>query len=479
MKTHAPKGTSYRYQEVEQHIMGMIESGALGLGDKLPSLRKLSTNLGVSISTVNQAYVELERKGVIESRPRSGFFVHQRSTKLPRTEKVTTAMDAPRPVTRIGLIQTVLESVGRTDAVELGVIAPSPELLPLKDLSRITAAVVKDDPVRALAYAPIPGDQGLIRQIAFRAMEHGISASPDDPLITAGTMEALYLALRSICRRGDTVLIQSPTYYCFLQLLETLGLRVVEIPSDPGGGVSPKDLAHALKTFDISACILAPNFNNPDSSLTPDAAKQEIVAMLTKREIPLVEDDASTELHFTPKRPGTYKHYDEKGLVLLCSSFSKTISPGFRVGWMLPGRFRQKILEIKATTNVSTSAPAQMAIAEYLRQGRIERHLKRLRLALEKQMDTMQLHLGRYFPTGTHVTHPNGGGVLWLELPEKVDGVELFFQARAKGIGITPGAIFSTQDRFSNYIRLSCGTPWSDNIHDAIKELGALATELS
>ncbi|MGL1864022.1 MAG: PLP-dependent aminotransferase family protein [Pseudodesulfovibrio sp.] len=478
MQTATAGHETYRYQAVEKHIMTMIETGALGLDDKLPSLRKLGINLGVSISTVNQAYVELERKGVIEARPRSGFFVRQRSTRLPRTETSPTPMDEPRPVTRSGLIQTVLESVGRDDIVPLGVVAPGADLLPFKDLSKITASMVKNDPARAIGYAPIPGDPELVRQIAFRSMEHGIPTTPDDPVVTAGCMEALYISLRSVCRRGDTVLIQSPTYYCFLQLLETLGLRAVEIPSSPEGGVSPKDLAHALKTFDISACILAPNFNNPDSSLTPEDAKREIVTLLAERDIPLVEDDVSTDIYFTPKRPGTYKQFDEKGLVLLCSSFSKTLSPGYRVGWMLPGRFRQKVLEIKATTNVSTSAPAQMAIAEYLRQGRMERHLKRLRSALEKQMDTMQLHLERHFPEGTRVTHPQGGAVLWLELPKEVDSVELFFQARAQSIGIAPGAIFSTQDKFTNYIRLSCGFPWSEQIHQGIRTLGKMAAAM-
>jgi DNA-binding transcriptional MocR family regulator len=466
---------TYRYQEVGRHIMAMIDAGAIGLGDRLPSLRTLSANLGVSISTVNQAYVELERKGVVESRPRSGFFVRQRSARLPRTESAPEPMIAPRPVTRSGLIQTVLESVGRADSVPLGVIAPGARLLPLKELARITAAVVRDDPARAMSYAPIPGDPELIRQIAFRSLEHGIKAALSEPLITAGCMEALYLALRSVCRAGDTVLIQSPTYYCFLQLLETLGLRVVEIPSDPEGGVSPADLSRALHAFDINACVLAPNFNNPDSSLTPDEAKAEIVNMLARKGIPLVEDDVSTDLHFTPARPGTYKQFDRQGLVLLCSSFSKTIAPGYRVGWMLPGRFRQKVLEIKATTNVSTSAPAQMAIAEYLRQGRMERHLKRLRTALERQMDTMQLHLGRHFPAGTRVTHPSGGGVLWLELPGNTDSVELFFQARALGIGVAPGAIFSTRDKFANYLRLSCGAPWSEDLDHGIQTLGRLA----
>ncbi|WP_272700372.1 aminotransferase-like domain-containing protein [Desulfovibrio sp. Fe33] len=466
---------TYRYRTVEKNVMAMIDAGALGLGDKLPSLRGLSAKLGVSVSTVNQAYLELERQGVIEARARSGFFVRRTAKRLPRTETAPAPMERPRPVTRIGLIQTVLESVGAADRIALDVIAPSPQRLPLRELGRITAAMVRAEPERAMGYAPIPGDPQLIRQIAYRSMEFGIPVKPDEPIITAGCMEALYLSLRSVCRRGDTVLIQSPTYYCFLQLLETLGLRAIEVPSDPERGVLPDDLAHALKTFDIAACVLAPNFNNPDSSLTPDDAKREIVNMLAKRDIPLVEDDVYSDLHFGAKRPGTFKEFDTKGLVLLCSSFSKTIAPGFRVGWLLPGRFRQKTLEIKATTNVSSSAPAQMAIAEYLRQGRMERHLKKLRSDLERQMDDMQLHLGRHFPAGTRVTHPEGGAVLWLELPKSVDSVELFFQARAVGVGIAPGAIFSTRDKFANYIRLSCGCPWTDELEQGVRTLGELA----
>ncbi|NDV19576.1 aminotransferase class I/II-fold pyridoxal phosphate-dependent enzyme [Pseudodesulfovibrio sp. JC047] len=469
---------AYRYQAVEKHILSMIDSGALGLQDKLPSLRALSSKTGVSISTVNQAYLELERKGFIESRPRSGFFVCRESARLPRTEKKSTPMDSPRPVTRSGLIQTVLESVGKEGTVPLAVVAPGRELLPLKELGRITASIIRNEPGRAMDYAPVSGDPRLINQIAYRSMEHGIAVAPDDPIITAGCLEALYISLRSVCRRGDTVLIQSPTYYCFLQLLETLGLRAIEIPSCPQNGILPEALHHALTMFDIAACVFAPNFNNPDSSLTSDARKKEIVALLAARNIPLIEDDVSTDLHFGSKRPGTFKQHDTKGLVLLCSSFSKTIAPGYRVGWMLPGRFRQKALEIKATTNVSSASLSQMAIAEYLRQGRMDRHLKKLKTALETHLDIMQLHLEHHFPTGTRVTHPQGGGVLWLELPHAIDTVELFFQARDHGIGIAPGAIFSTQDKFSNYIRLSYGIPWTDTVKKGVQTLGDLTHAL-
>lgn len=468
---------SYRYQVVEQHVLDIIDSGALKMGDKLPSLRTLSHDLGVSISTVNQAYVELEEKGIIESRARSGFFVQRQSTRLPIPESVSSTTTEARPVTRGGLIRVVIDAVGDKEMVPLNVFEPTADLLPVKEMSRIMTQVIREHPEDTLVYDIIPGNAELRGQIALRHMETGCHATPDDIIITIGCFEALYIALRATTRPGDTVLIQAPTYYCFLHLLENLGLRVVEIPSHIDRGVDPADLAAALRKFDIKACIFSPNYNNPDSSCTPDTAKREIVSMLAGLEIPIIEDDVSTPLHFGTKRPTTMKQYDRRGLVLLCSSFSKTIAPGYRVGWLLPGRFMDRALEIKYTTNVCTPTPTQRAVAEFLRQGKMPRHMKKLRTTIEKQLDTMLRHVGDYFPAGTKATHPQGGGVLWLELPGNVDSVDLFFAARERGVTIAPGSIFSTQDKFNNHIRLSCTSLWSESIRNGLEIVGRLAGE--
>ncbi|WP_147820568.1 PLP-dependent aminotransferase family protein [Salidesulfovibrio onnuriiensis] len=469
---------NFRYQTVEKHLLGMIDSGALNMGDKLPSLRGMSRDLGVSISTVNQAYVELEGKGIIESRPRSGFFVRRSAPRMPTPDTVCETTDEARPVTRSGLIRTVLEAVGDKEMVPLNVFEPTADLLPVKEMSRVMSQVMREHPEDALEYDIIPGNAELRRQIAMLHMETGCPVRPDDMIITIGCFEALYIALRATTRAGDTVLIQAPTYYCFLHLLENLGLRVVEIPSHIDRGVDPADLASALRRFDIKACIFSPNYNNPDSSCTPDSAKREIVNMLGGLDIPIIEDDVSTTLHFGPKRPTTMKQYDEKGLVLLCSSFSKTLCPGYRVGWILPGRFMERAMEVKYTTNVCTPTPTQRAVAEYLRQGRYPRQLKKLRRTIESQMDTMLRHIGDSFPRGTRVTHPQGGGVLWLELPGNVDSVDLFFAARENGINIAPGSIFSTQDKFGSHIRLSCTSLWNDSIKNALETVGGLARSL-
>lgn len=469
---------TFKYRQVEQHILSCLDKGTLRPGDRVPSLRVMSKNLGVGLATVNHAYVELERKGVLEARPRSGFFVRTERRRLPTPMTRGARSAGPRVINRSRLIQTVLESVGNKELLPLGVICPRQDLLPVKALGRIMASIVRSRP-ESLDYEVIPGNSDLRLQLARRSLVYGLPVAPDEVMITAGAMEGLYLALRSLTHPGDSVLIQAPTYYCFLQLLETLGLRVIEIPSDPGRGISPEDVAQAVDRFDIKACILSANFNNPDGSLTSDVAKAEIVRLLAEKSIPLVEDDVSGDMHFGPQRPTTFKQHDERGLVLYCSSFSKTVAPGYRVGWMLPGRFMDKTLEIKATTNVSCVAPTQMAMAEYLATGQYERHLRTLRGTIRSTMQTMQHVLARTFPGETRVTRPEGGLVLWVELPDGVDSVELFFKAREQGIGISPGPIFSTQDKFNSFIRLSCGMAWDQNIEAGVTRLGELTEAMA
>lgn len=459
--------------------MDMIDNGSLAFDDKLPSLRKLSREMGVSISTITQAYTELERKGVVEAKARSGFFVRHTQRRFPAPEADPRPAQPPRPVTRAGLIRTVLEYVGREDAIALGIIEPHPSLLPTRELGKFIARYSREHGQEALSYEVINGNPELRRQIAHRSLEAGISIRHDEIMITNGAMEALYIALRCITRPGDNVLVQSPAYFCFLQLLENLGLRAIEVETTPDGGLDPTLVADALAKYDVKACIFVPNFANPDGSLTSDKAKREIVRLLEYMDIPLIEDDVSSDIHFDSKRPGTYKQFDEKGLVMLCSSLSKTVAPGWRIGWMMPGRYLDKAREIKATTNVCSATPTQAAMAEFLREGRMEKQLKIIRTAIERCMDTMQLELQHHFPSGTRVTHPRGGSVLWITLPGDVDSVDFFFEARDRGVGIAPGGIFTTRERFTNCIRLSCCGIWNDDMSRGIATLGGLASEMA
>lgn len=464
----------FRYRQIEQHLLQQIASGTLGPGARLPSLRHVSLRSRVAVSTVLQAYAELERKGVIESRPRSGFFVRRDVQELPPPPRNPRPVLRPHTINRSQLISAVLEGVGDRELLPLGINCPSEDLLPYRELAKVASRLSREDPKRQVAYLPVEGSPELRRQLSLRAAQAGLDVRPEEIIITCGALEALHVAVRSLVRAGDNVLIQAPSYFCFQQLLENQGVRSIEIPSHPRHGVQPADVERALERFDIRACIFTPNFNNPDGSLTPDEAKREIVRLLAARNIPLIEDDVAGDLHFGPTRPSVFKMYDEDGLVVLCSSFSKTLCPGYRIGWIMPGRFYREAYEVKATTNVCSATLTQEAVAMYLREGRYDRHLRSLRRALREQTQAMQLRVSRTFPEGTRVGRPEGGGVLWVELPRGVDSVELMYRAREEGISIAPGTIFATQDRFAGHVRLNCGNPWSDDMARGIERLGAL-----
>ena len=480
-----PEGTRFRYHEVERRIMEMIESGQYGVGDRLPSVRTLKTSMGVSLSTVTHAYMELERKGIIEARPRSGYFVSQPAAQLPVPSLRKVGVSAPEAISRASLINTVLELVGNRDMVALGCICPAENLLPVKALARISNEIMRFNPAAVLGYTNIQGSLEYRQAVAKRLQQTGLSARADDILTTLGALEGLHIALRCLTRPGDNVVIHSPTYFCFVQTLETLGLRAIELPSDPETGIDPADLEQVLKRYDVAACILSGNFNNPDGALMSDADKSEVVRLIDKYDSQLIEDDVSGDIHFTPVRPSPFKRFDTAGRVTLCSSFSKSIAPGYRAGYMLPGRLMKKAMEIKATINVCCTSHTQLVIAEYLNQGGVDRHLRKLRTAIERHMSTVRHHLAVNFPEGTEVTRPSGGSGLWVRLPERDgsaegvgDGVRLFCQARDAGISIAPGSIFTSRDVFHNYIRLSCNGVWTEAMGEALKTLGTFAADM-
>lgn len=469
---------TYRYRQIEEHIAGQIGSGSLPPGARLPSLRHVSVRSRVAVSTVLQAYAELERKGFIESRPRSGFFVRRDVHELPPPPRAPRPLLRPHTINRSQLISAVLETLGNRELIPLGINCPSDDLLPYRELAKVGARLAREDSRHQVGYLPVEGSLALRRQLSLRAAQAGLDVRPEEIIITCGALEALYVAVRSLVRPGDNVLIQAPSYFCFQQLLENQGVRSIEIPSHPRHGVEPADVERALDRFDIRACILTPNFNNPDGSLTSDDAKRDIVRLLASREIPLIEDDVAGDLYFGPTRPSVFKMHDAKGLVILCSSFSKTLCPGYRIGWIMPGRFFAQAYGVKATTNVCSATPTQEAVALFLQEGRYERHLRGFRRKLAEQTRAMQLHISRTFPEGTRVSRPEGGGVLWVELPRGVDSVELMYMAREQGISIAPGTIFSTQDRFSGHIRLNTGNPCAEEIMRGVERLGVLVRRL-
>jgi DNA-binding transcriptional MocR family regulator len=467
----------HKYHEVADRIESLIANKVMKVGDKLLSVRALSKEQGISLSTAFQAYYLLESKGLIEARPQSGYYVKFSPEHILDLPKVCEPLDDAVPVTIDDMINSVYYDLRNDKLLNFSLAAPAKELLPLAKLNKAVMQTLRESPANCVHYEHVQGNVHLRKQIARQAFNWGGVFTEDDIIVTAGAVEALSLCIKAITNPGDAVAIESPTYYAIFQVMQSHGLKVVEIPTDPVTGADLDYLEQAIPRFNIKACLFVNNFNSPLGSCMPDENKKRLVEMLAKKDIPLVEDDIYGELFFGKTRPKTCKSFDRKGLVLHCASVSKSLAPGYRIGWAIPGRFKEKVIRLKRMHTVSTNTLAQSAIANFLSNGRFELHLRHLRKALHTQSLRYSQAISAYFPDDTRVTRPQGGFVMWIELNKKVNTYKLHKRALKHNIGIAPGPIFSSQGRFENCFRMSYGEPWSDKVEEGIKTLGKLIKE--
>ncbi len=467
-------GSDFLYIRLADEVEKKIESGTYFLGEKLPSIRRLADQLSLSISTVYQSFIELEKRGIVESRPKSGYFVRMRPGDMLPEPSVSRHKITPKAVRVSDVSQRIHEVVADPSILPLGAAVISPELLPLKQLASIMRSLSRNRMAEIISYGSPLGHEELRIQISKWMLGVSNDISPEKIVITAGCVEAMSVSLRAVAGPGDTVAIESPIYSDILHIVEDLKMMALEIPSDPKSGLNLNALVKALDQNEVKALLCVPNFSNPLGAVMPDANKKKLVEIMTERNIPIIEDDISGDLDFSDKRPVTLKSFDKEGLVLYCSSFSKTLSSGLRVGWVVPGRLFEKVLRYKRNNNVASPTLNQMIIAEYLKTGGYGRHLRLLRRELKKQVYNTSLAIARSFPRGTKITSPSGGFLLWVQLPKKVDGLELFHNAMEHQISIIPGTIFSAGHKYRNYIRISCGYPWSESLQAGIDTLGRL-----
>lgn len=468
----------HKYIDVADRIEKLIESGVLKVGDKLLSVRALSKEQGISLSTAFQSYYHLESKGLIEARPQSGYYVKFSPEHVLDLPTCCEPLNDAVPVSVDEMINSVYHDLNNEKLIHFSMGVPSIQLLPAAKLNKAVTQAIRESKSSCMGYEHIQGNVSLRRQIVRQAFNWGGTPMEDDIVVTAGCVEALALCIKAVTKPGDTVAIESPTYFAVFQVMESHGLKVVEIPNHPERGIDLDYLEMAIPRFDIKACLFVCNFNNPMGSCMPDENKKRLVEMLAKKEIPLIEDDIYGEMYFGKTRPKTCKSFDKKGLVLHCSSFSKSLAPGYRIGWIIPGRFKDKVIKLKRMHTVATNTLAQAAIALFLSNGRYELHLRHLRKALHMQSLKYVQAICEYFPEDTCITRPQGGFVLWVELNKKIDTYKLHKKALKQNIGIAPGQIFSSQNRFANCFRLSYGEPWSNRIEEGIKTLGKLVKEM-
>ncbi len=464
-----------RYEKLVHDISTAIRSGVLAPGEKLPSVRQACLHHKLSPATVFRAYYELENLGLIRAQPKSGYYVNNHAIKQLASKSTPMPEQESTEVTISDLVFSILGSIKDPDTVPLGSAFPWPGLFPLERLSRSLAHATRDMGPAAIVESLPPGNHDLRRQIARRYLMQGIEADVDSILITNGAFEALNLCLEAVTQPGDLVAIESPAFYGCLQALERLQLKAVEIPVDPIHGMDLDYLAQMLEKAPIRACWSMTSFQNPMGVSMPAERKQALVTLLTRYQVPLIEDDVYGELYFGMQEHRPAKAYDQEGYVMHCSSFSKTLAPGYRIGWaLLPSRFERGVERLKVITSLSTSTIAQAAMADFLQHGGYDRHLRKLRTKFELQQHQYLHLIAQYFPAETQVTRPHGGYFLWAALPEHVDALALFQQALAQGVSVAPGPMFSVRRQCRHCIRINYSKPVDAPVEQAFRTLGRL-----
>lgn len=471
--------SGFLYEHLADELGQAIDRGALRAGDRLPSVRRLAQERSVSVATVLEAYLRLENAGLIEVRPKSGHFVRRRGllTAEPRSPRPCTT---PSKVTVSDAYTKILSAMRDPELLPLGCATIDQSYLPIGALNRIITQVTREMTTVGARYEGAPGLLTLRRQIARRAVEAGVALTEHDLCTTIGATEGLSLALRAVAKPGDVIAVESPAYFGVLQAIEGLGMRALEIPAHPRHGLDVSAFEDIVRSQPVRALMVAPTVSNPIGSIMPDDERERLVKLTRRLDIPVIEDDVYGELVFDGSRPRSLRSFtgaSEDSHVVLVSSVSKTLAPGYRVGWIAGGRWHDQIVRIKYSQSLACPTLPGMAVAEFLASGGYDRHLRRLRTAVAGNVERYREAIATQFPEGTRVSSPRGGFVLWVELPPGVDSLVLHEQALRKRIVVAPGPLFSARQRFANFIRISAGTPWSERIADGIKTLARLVAK--
>ncbi|MFL9831475.1 PLP-dependent aminotransferase family protein [Flavobacterium sp. ST-87] len=460
------------YLKIARIIEEQIHIGSLKTGEKLPSIRTVQKIYGISINTVKQAFLELESKSLIESKPKSGYYVSNffdTRLALPSISKLHLSDKEKTPEDLISKVFNTLTDKNITQ-FSLGVTDKS--MLPIAKLNKGINKVLRQLDDSGTGYEPAQGNLNLRRNVAKWSFTWGGNLTEKDIVTTSGALNALFYALITVTKPGDTVAIETPLYFGILQMIKSLGLHIIELPTHPVTGVSLEDLKKVLPQ--ISACCFVTNFNNPLGSCMPEENKKEVVRLLTQHNIPLIEDDLYGDLFFGASRPKPCKAFDKEGIVMWCGSVSKTLAPGYRVGWVAPGKFKNKLIRKKLLHTISSPPLYQEVIADFMEHGRYEHHLRGLRNTLYSNYLQFQRTIEEHFPENTKISKPQGGFVLWLELDPKIDTALLFDIAIQQKIGFAPGRMFTQHDQYNNCMRLNFGLKWDDKVENSLKKLGLL-----
>ncbi len=465
------------YVNLAELLGSRIEQGFYRPGDRLPSVRALSTEHGVSLSTVQQAYRLLEDNGLAAPRPKSGYFVPS-ARQLPALPAVGRPAQRPVEISQWDQVVELVRSSPRKDIVQLGRGMPDVASPTLKPLLRSLAQLARRQDMPGLYYDTVYGTEALRSEVARLLLDSGCQLQASDLVITTGCHEALSASIRAVCEPGDIVAVDSPSFFGAMQTLKGLGMKALEIPTDPITGISLEALELALEQWPIKVIQLTPNCNNPLGYVMPEARKRALLTLAQRYDVAIIEDDVYGDLAYTYPRPRTIKSFDEDGRVLLCSSFSKTLAPGLRIGWVAPGRYLERVLHMKYISTGCTATQPQLAIADFIKDGHYEPHLRRMRSQYQRSRDLMIDWVSRYFPAGTRASRPQGGFMLWVELPESFDTLRLNRALLEQNVQIAVGSIFSASGKYRNCLRMNFAARATSEIEAAVRKVGETAARL-
>lgn len=465
------------YLNLAELLGARIEQGLYRPGQRLPSVRALSLEHGVSLSTVQQAYRLLEDNGLVSPRPKSGYFVAE-DRSLPALPAVSRPAQRPVDISQWEQVLELVRSTPQKNVMQLGRGMPDIDSPTLKPLLRSLAQLSRRQDMPGLYYDNIHGNLALREQIARLMLDSGCRLGSADLVVTTGCHEALSTSIRAVCEPGDIVAVESPSFHGAMQTLKGLGMKALEIPTDPLQGISLEALELALEQWPIKLIQLTPSCNNPLGYIMPEARKKALLNLAQRYDVAILEDDVYGDLAYTYPRPRTIKSFDEDGRVLLCSSFSKTLAPGLRVGWVAPGRYLERVLHMKYISTGSTACQPQLAIADFIEAGHYHSHVRRMRSQYQRGRDQMSDWVTRYFPAGTRASRPQGGFMLWVELPESFDTLRLNRALLEQGVQIAVGSIFSASGKYRHCLRMNFAARPTPRIEDAVRKVGETALRL-
>ncbi|OPX55317.1 DNA-binding transcriptional regulator, MocR family, contains an aminotransferase domain [Oceanospirillum multiglobuliferum] len=459
----------YRYEALENELREQLLNGRYRNGERLPSIRTLCADYGVSKATVLHALHRLESDQWVVAQPKSGYFVQLPTIKSPKPNKVDTPV-APAPVTVPAIFRDIMGRSAAFDILPADGFAESSQHLVL--LNRLISRRLRTHPEQKANYYDEPaGKIGLREALTELYRQRLLNTTPEEICITSGCQHALFLALMATCKRGDTVAVESPAFYGVLQIMEQLELNIIEISADAEMGLDVTELAEKISRWPIKACVVSPNFGTPTGSQMPLASRQRLLQLALQHQFYVIEDDIYGDLAFGSESPAPLKALDEHQQVILCGSFSKSLSRDLRIGWIMGAALQDKLVQLKLITQLASPQAVQGGLAQFIAEGHYRRYVAQYKQRLREQRDQLLYELKQHWGDKISYSQPKGGLCLWVELPAHIDTQISYQGLLEQGVVLTPGVLFSAHGLYHNYLRISFSQPLTTRRRAALHQL--------